>query len=129
MTVPCPEETGFGYVVIAGRRYDHDVVVYPDGRVERRTAKHRSKPEADRYQHTPLSGRELAYYIERSGAKPDCVVVGTGQSGAMKVTPEAAELASRIGARLVAVETSRLPKACGELRGCERPLIVIHVTC
>jgi hypothetical protein len=128
----CPASTGFGYIVLAGRRFNHDVVVYPDGRVERRE-KSLSKPEADLYAHTPLSVRELEYYLARLHEKPDCIVVGTGQDGGMKVTREAMEKLNKLSSQGVRVIIGRTPELVRECRlierGCRKPLIVIHVTC
>ena len=126
----CPMETGFGYVVVAGRRYDHDVVVAPDGTVSRRR-KDLSKPEADLYAHTPLSARELEHYLKVYG-DVDCVAVGTGQDGRMRVTPEASRILGELegrGVRVVVARTPELVKMCGLLESCRRPLIVVHVTC
>ena len=126
----CPMETGFGYIVVAGRRYDHDVVVAPDGTVSRRR-KELSKPEADLYAHTPLSARELEYYLKAYG-DVDCVAVGTGQDGGMRVTPEASRILEELehrGVRVVVALTPQLTRMCSLLETCRRPLIVVHVTC
>ena len=126
----CPASTGFGYIVLAGVRYDHDVVVLPDGRVVRRE-KALSKPEADLYGHTPLSARELEHYLRQAG-DVDCIAVGTGQDGAMRVTPEAARLleeARRRGVAVVVARTPDLVSMCSSLERCRRPLIIVHVTC
>lgn len=31
------DKTGFGWIVVNGEKYRHDVIVFPDGKVERRS--------------------------------------------------------------------------------------------
>ncbi|ABM80249.1 Mth938-like domain-containing protein [Hyperthermus butylicus] len=126
----CPASTGFGYIILGGHKYDHDIVVYPDGSTTRRE-KTLSKPEADLYNHTPLSRRELDFYLSKVDSV-DCVIIGTGQRGAMKVTPEAMEKLAELekqGVRVFIDITPRIVEMCHELEKCRKPLIVIHVTC
>ncbi len=114
-----------------GRVYEHDVVVYPGGRVEPRRWKSLSKRYADAYRHTPLSREELEKYLEEAG-EVDCIIVGTGTEGRMRLTPEAEELLRSLGGRGIRVlvaRTTELPRLCGEIEECRRPLMVIHVTC
>ena len=114
-----------------GRVYEHDIVVYPDGRVERRKWKSLSKPYADAYHHTPLSREELEKYLREAG-DIDCLIVGTGTEGRMKLTPEAEELVKGLGGRgvrVITAKTTELPRLCSEMKECRRPLMVIHVTC
>ncbi len=127
----CPMETRFGYIVLAGRRFDHDIVLFPDGVVERRR-KDLSKPEADLYAHTPLSARELKHYLERVSGF-DCIVVGMGQSGSMKITPEAMKIIRELegkGVKVFIDTTPAIVEKCDLIeKECRRPLAIIHVTC
>ena len=114
-----------------GRVYEHDIVVYPGGRVEPRRWKSLSKPYADAYRHTPLSREELEKYLEEAG-EIDCLVVGTGTEGRMKLTPEAEELVKNLeerGVHVLVAKTTELPSYCTEITRCKKPLMVIHVTC
>ena len=126
----CVKNARFLHVELeGGEAYDHDIVVYPDGRVERRFAKNVSKKYADLYGHTPLSAEELRAYLEEAGVV-DCVVVGTGIEGRMVVMDDARRLVEDIGARLYEAKTIELPDLCRNLgRKCRRMLQVIHVTC
>jgi len=112
--------TGFGWVEINGRRYEHDIVVHTDGRVTKRRKK-ASKGLRDEYGHTPLSHHELDVLDEG----PKRVIVGTGQDGALPITPEARRM-------LVAYEhliapTPKALKVLSEER--KGTLAIIHVTC
>ncbi len=114
------EYPGFGSIVINGERFDHDVVVEA-GRVRARK-KGPSKPHRSQYGHTPLSADEEIPW------SPPQLVVGTGASGQLPITPELAEQASARGVELVAAPTSA---ACELLRTMEdgRVYAILHVTC
>jgi hypothetical protein len=80
-------ETGFGWIIINGTRYEHDVIII-GGTVSKRKKK-LSKARKDEYGHTPLSARELEFL---SDEKPGVVYIGTGQYGDLPVTPDALEV-------------------------------------
>ncbi|WP_052296978.1 hypothetical protein [Pyrolobus fumarii] len=121
--------TGFLWVEVCNRRYEHDVVVLPGCIVRRRWAKSLSKKYADLYGHPPLSREELEVYLREAG-EVDCVVIGTGQEGRMRITPDAEKLLGELekerGVKVIVAET---PMLVGLELDCERLLAVIHVTC
>lgn len=53
-------KTGFGWIKTGGMRYDHDIVIHADGSISKRKKK-LSKPQKERYGHTPL--REKSWQI------------------------------------------------------------------
>ena len=118
------EDAGFGYVVIDGVRYEHDVVLC-GGKVLRRP-KELSRKYRRLYGHTPLSTEEMRELLNLC-PKAGVVVVGTGQYGALPVPEEAVKEAERRGKRVVVLKTpealDRLNRLSGEV------LAVIHVTC
>jgi hypothetical protein len=81
-------QTGFGWIEIDGERYEHDIVIHRDRTITKRKKK-LSKPFKDSYGHTPLSDEELAFLKKE---KPEVVYIGTGQHGALPLTPEAQSL-------------------------------------
>ncbi len=127
----CLAETGFGYIVISDKRYDHDVVIYPGGRVEKRR-KELSSAKRDMYGHTPLSGEELGYYLSAAG-NIDCLVIGTGQYGALPLDDKAKRIIRELRDRGVSVVVDKTPaivERCDEiLSRCKNPLVIVHVTC
>lgn len=111
---------GFGTIVVDGHRFDHDVVV-ERGRVRPRR-KGPSKPYRSRYGHTPLSAAEdIPWSTSR-------LVIGTGASGRLPITPQLREEAEAKGVELVAVPTS---EACELLRSMSTDEVnaILHVTC
>ena len=109
----------FGEIEIDGRRFAHDVVV--EGGEVRKRRKGPSKVHRARYGHTPLSVEEA---IPWSVAR---LVIGTGASGQLPVTPEVYAEAERRGIEIVAVPTR---EACELLReGEPATAAILHVTC
>jgi len=84
-------KSSFGWIEINNVRYDHDVIIYRDGSVSKRSKK-KSKELKSTYGHTPLSDHELDM-LEKE--KPDIVYVGTGQYGDLPITPEAMTVLNR----------------------------------
>jgi hypothetical protein len=81
-------KTEFGWIVIQGTRYEHDIIIHTDGTVSKRRKKI-SKPRREEYGHTPLSAEELAFLAEE---RPEIVYIGTGQYGDLPLTPDARAL-------------------------------------
>jgi hypothetical protein len=110
----------FGTIEIAGRRYEHDVIL-AGGEVRKRR-KGPSKPYRDRFGHTPLSVDEP---IPWAGKR---LIVGTGADGQLPIMPEVYEEARRRHVRVVAVPTE---EACELLRQADarQATAILHVTC
>ncbi|HEY1167358.1 MAG TPA: MTH938/NDUFAF3 family protein [Candidatus Limnocylindrales bacterium] len=110
----------FGLVELDGQTYDHDVLV-EGGRVSPRHKK-ASKPQRDRYGHTPLTTAEpLPWRCRR-------LIVGTGVEGRLPVAPEVIEEARRRGVELLVLPTA---EACARLSAADvqETAAVLHVTC
>ncbi len=125
------EKTGFGYVVINGKKYDHDIVLYPNGEIRMRR-KDLSKKYRGTYGHTPLSREELEHYLKETG-NLEYLVIGTGQYGALPLTPEAEEYLRELekkGVNILIDKTPNILSAVNELlKNNKRILTIIHVTC
>ncbi len=80
--------SGFGWVIIDGKKFENDVVVLMDGSVIKRDKK-LSRDKKAKYGHTPLTRTELLPLLR---VKPDLIVIGTGQDGAMPITPKAQKI-------------------------------------
>jgi hypothetical protein len=114
-------KTGFGWIEIAGTRYEHDVVIHTDGLVSKRKKK-ASKIFRDQYGHTPLSKEELDF-LKRE--KPEVVYIGTGQYGSLPVMTEAEALISSFHGVIMPT-----PEILAAINGEKRQFVaVLHVTC
>jgi hypothetical protein len=110
----------FGLIEIGGHRFEHDIVL--EAGVVRRRKKEASKAYRDQYGHTPLSPDEAIPWSAR------LLIIGTGVSGQMTVTPELYEEARRRGVEIVAEPTE---VACRLLQAADPSDVaaVLHVTC
>ncbi len=114
-------KSSFGWIEIDNVRYDHDVIIYRDGSVSKRSKK-KSKELKSTYGHTPLSDHELDM-LEKE--KPDIVYIGTGQYGDLPITPEAMTVLNRF--ETVILPT---PDVLDILKKEDRSFVaIIHVTC
>jgi hypothetical protein len=115
------EYPGFGTIVVAGTRYDHDVVI--DRGVVRRRDKGPSRPlKARGGGHTPLSAAEdIPWSTPR-------LVIGTGYSERLPILPEVADEAASRGVELVVLPTA---EAVALLRSVDAAEVnaLLHVTC
>lgn len=118
---PMTMEAGFGWIRVGKTVYDHDIIIHADRQVSKRK-KNASKSLKGEYGHTPLSEYELDI-LERE--KPDRVFIGTGNSGALPLTPGAQKILEEyhavilpIPAILPLMETERKPYVA-----------ILHVTC
>jgi hypothetical protein len=110
------EQYGFGRIVIDGQAYRADLIVLPDRVIEDwwRMEGHRLNPE------------DLDDVFE---ARPDCLVVGTGAMGMMKVPDETAAAIEARGIRLVVHRTAKAVKSFDKLRETGRVVGAFHLTC
>lgn len=107
---------GFGRMVINGKAYTKDLIIFPD-RVEdgwRRKEGHR------------LCIDDVKKIIEE---KPEVLVIGTGYYGLMKVLPETEERLSSEGIRLIAQGTREAYKTYNGLSKSKKVVAAFHLTC
>ena len=110
-------KTGFGWVETDAGRFEHDILVFPDGRIENRYDKltgsnHRLDPAEAA---TALDGTHADF------------VFGTGQYGTAVVAEETEQLLAGLEVRLHALPT---PEAAGVYNRLSNPKCgVFHVTC
>jgi len=106
----------FGEIVIDGKKYRSDVVIYPD----------RVNDSWWRLEGHRLQVRDLGDVLAES---PDVVIIGTGAYGMMKVEPEVLELFDRHD---IPVHVEKTEKACLTYNcSCQlkRAVAFLHLTC
>jgi hypothetical protein len=114
-------KTKFGWVMIDGVRYDHDVIMHCDRKVTRRQ-KNLSKKLKCIYRHTPLSETELDILASE---QPAVVYIGTGQVGDLPIAPGAQLVLKRYETIM-----QKTPEIMDLLAEEKRPFIaVLHVKC
>jgi len=109
----------FGVMVVNGKRYTSDLIVFPEkvlGRWWRREGHQLCLEDLKEvFNQTPL---------------PEVLVVGTGYSGLVKVLPEVEEALKRQGIMLIIQPTKEAYKTFNELlRAGKRVVGAFHLTC
>jgi len=111
------ESYDFGHIIIDGKSYTSDVIIYPD-RIEtswwRRTSHQ-------------LGPNDLPDEVIKEN--PDVIIIGTGYYGYMKVSPEAKELIESKGIKLLIEDTRKAYYTFNELSKKEKVTALLHLTC
>lgn len=114
-------EAGFGWIRVGKTTYDHDIIIHTSGEVSKRKKK-LSKGLKGEYGHTPLSEYELDL-LEKE--KPDRIFIGTGNSGALPLTPGARKILDTYRAVILPI-----PEVLPLMEAEKKPYVaILHVTC
>ena len=113
--------TEFGSITIDGRVFSHDVLIRLSGKIEKRKKKLSKK----QYGTSHIMSGEEAEFVYEKGCR--MLVVGTGQDGNLRLSPEASEFFAGKGCKVVAAPT---PGAITLFNGSpEGKVGLFHVTC
>jgi hypothetical protein len=113
--------TEFGSITIDGETYPHDVLIRLSGDVKKR-----KKKLSKKYYGTShiVSLEEAEFVYEKGG---DLLIVGTGQGGNLRLSPEAAAFFADKGCTVLAEPT---PRAIGTFNRTKGGKIgLFHVAC
>ena len=116
------EESGFGYIVIDGRRYERDVVIRPSGKVTKRKKKLSKKRHGTPHR---VSAEEMEAVI--GDRTPSVLVVGTGQTGGLSLGDDAVSWLEKRGISVRALPTPEAIETFGRAEG--KKMAFLHVTC
>ena len=108
---------GFGSLVIDGKAYNSDLIIYPDGRIETpwwRKSGHR------------LTVDDIDALI---ASTPAAIVAGTGISGFMKPDENLKNLLAKKGIRFVAEKNQKAIERYNRLSQIKRVGACFHLTC
>jgi hypothetical protein len=107
----------FGSIVIDGKKYTHDIFIYPDGKVEQR------KGGIWRFGPHSIKGEEIEKLLE---AQPEVVLVGIGTQGRAHLSKDI-EVKE---AELAVLNSKEAVQRFNELFDQEkRVAALIHITC
>ena len=107
----------FGVIVIEGKQYTSDLIIYPDGHIE--DSWYRRKGHG-------LSLDDISKLVE---SKPEVIIAGTGVSGLMKPEPGLDKLLLKKGIRFIAQPNQKAMKIYNELSSTKRVGACFHLTC
>jgi hypothetical protein len=114
---PMIEKCEFGIIVIDGKNYTSDIILYPDGSAEDgwwRKSGHR------------LSKNDIDALIQ-SG--PEVIVAGTGISGMMKPEPGLEKFLHEKGISFIAEPNRNAMKIYNDLSAVKKTGACFHLTC
>ena len=110
------ESYDFGRIVVDGKTYTADVIIYPD-RVD------------GSWWRKEGHGLDPADLTEVVREKPEVLVVGTGYYGAMRVPPETREHLESQGIQVIVVRTTEAWQTYNRLGRDQKTVAALHLTC
>ena len=118
---PSIDGTEFGSITISGERYEHDVLIRLHGKVRKR----KKKLSKVKYGTSHKVSLEEAEHMFEAGAKR--LILGSGQSGSVELSGEAAEYFRKNGCSVQLLPT---PQAITVWNAAKGAVIgMFHVTC
>ena len=106
----------FGLIVINGKKYTSDVIISPDS----------VKANWWRKSSHDLRVEDIAEVITEN---PEVLIVGTGDSGLMKVLPEVPQAIESQGIKLIIEVTDKACHIYNQLCRSQRAVAALHITC
>jgi hypothetical protein len=115
------ERTEFGSITIDGKTYDHDVVIRLSGKVDKR----QKKLSKEQYGTSHIISKAEAKAVFEDGC--DQLIVGAGQHGNVRLSPEASAYFEKKGCRVIVEPTPEAIRSFNESQN--RKVGLMHVTC
>jgi hypothetical protein len=118
---PHIESSGFGWILVDGKRFDHDIVIRLDGTVEKR----KKKLSKVVFGSSHTLSLDEAKHVYTEGARQ--LVIGTGQSGILQLSDEAFQYYKKKGCDVSLAPTQEAITLWNESQG--ESIGLFHVTC
>ena len=115
------EDTKFGSVTIDGKTYEYDVIIRLSGKVDKRKKKLSKK----KYGTSHIISKDEAKFIFEDGC--DMLIVGAGQEGNVRLSPEASDYFNNKGCKVLVQPTPEAVRSFNQSR--EKKIGLMHVTC
>ena len=106
----------FGQVVVSGQKYTSDVIIFPD----------RVSDNWWRKTGHQLCLKDIGEVMTEN---PEVLVVGTGDSGLMKVLPEVERGVETQGIKLIVEATDKACHTYNHICQSQRAVAALHITC
>jgi len=114
--LPMIDRFEYGTIVIDGQTYASDVIIFPDGAVER-------------WEHKDEHVLRLTDVKKVIEAKPEVVIIGLGTVGNVKMRPKAEKCLQEAGIEVMAHRTNKACETYKELRTQRKVAAILHITC
>ncbi len=106
----------FGKIVIDGRQYSSDLIIFPD---------HVKENWWRKSGHDVLA-EDLG---EAIAAKPEIIIIGTGKYGRARVPEETRRHLESLGIKLIVESTDRAVSTYNKLSRVKKVIAALHLTC
>jgi len=106
----------FGLIVVTGKKYTSDVIIFPD----------RVSNSWWRKTGHQLCVKDIAEVITEN---PEVLVIGSGASGLMKVLPEVQERVEAQSIKLIVEPTDKACHTYNRLCRSQETVAALHITC
>ncbi len=106
----------FGEIVIEGKKYTSDVIIFP----------HRIDSNWWRKKGHELHPDDIQEIISE---KPELLIVGTGDSGLMRVLPETSQHLAAHNIEFIVETTGKACQTYNKLCGSKKVIAALHLTC
>jgi len=106
----------FGRIVVDGRSFSQDIILLPDG-------------IQDSWWRLEGHRLQLPDVVQALAAKPEVLIVGTGQPGKMRVDPDLAAYLKENRIELIEVPTAQACQTFNALAARRKVAAALHLTC
>ncbi|MHA1590424.1 MAG: MTH938/NDUFAF3 family protein [Candidatus Njordarchaeales archaeon] len=120
-------KTGFGWIMINGKKFLDDIVIDPKGNIHKRP-KELSSHKKSLYNHTPLTRSEILRILEIVG-QVDYFIIGTGQYGKLPIEKGVVDELNKRGIRMFIEDTPKAISKYIAIRDKYKVAAMFHVTC
>ncbi len=110
------ESYDFGRIVIDGRKFTSDIIIFPD----------RIDGNWWRKEGHTLNVEDIKSIVD---ANPEVLVIGTGYSGLMKIHPQTERYLDSSRIKLITAKTEKACTIYNELSKSKRVIAALHLTC
>ena len=118
---PKIDKTKFGSITVNGEKYDYDILIRLDKKVEKR----KKKLSKEIYGTSHIISLAEAEFVYEDGAQD--IIIGSGQSDMLKLSDEAIEFFKQKNCQ---VELLPTPEAIHQWNKAKSPTIgLFHITC
>lgn len=106
----------FGEMVIEGKKYTSDLIIYPD----------RIKKNWWRREGHKLHGEDIEGVFRE---KPEVFIFGTGNSGLLEILPRTRDLFQKEGIEVIAQDTKEARETYNRISSSRKVVAAFHLTC
>jgi hypothetical protein len=118
---PKISSTSFGFITVNGKKLEYDILIRMDGQVEKRRKKLSKKFYGTSHK---ISLAEAKFIYEKGARK---IIIGTGQTGFVKLSKKAKKLFKEKDTRTKLLPTPEAIKLWNKSKG--KTIAMFHVTC